>query len=137
MGWQPHSKSMPLGQLAMHLATLPGGIAKMSRADSFDLASRNAGAPIPKDIAEVLEALERSVSEVESTFTEISEEGASTPWRLLRGERELFSWPRFKLWRRMLFNHWYHHRGQLTVYLRLLDVSVPSIYGPSADESPF
>src|ERR1700676_4206679 len=134
---QPHPKSMRLGQLAMHLGTLPGGIAKMSRADSFDLATRMGGVPIPKGASEVFTAFEQSVRDVESTFTETSEEGANAVWQLMRGEHEILSWPRFKVWRTLLLNHWYHHRGQLTVYLRLLDVHVPSVYGPSADERPF
>jgi uncharacterized damage-inducible protein DinB len=137
LAWQPHPKSMTLGQLAMHLATLPGGIAKMSRADSFDIATRSGEVPIPKVIAEVFAAFEQSVRDVESTFTDTSEEDATAFWQLMRGEHEIFSRPRFKVWRTLLLNHWYHHRGQLTVYLRLLDVQVPSVYGPSADEQRF
>jgi uncharacterized damage-inducible protein DinB len=137
LAWQPHPKSMRLGQLAMHLATLPAIIAKMSRADSYDLATRIGEVPIPKDKSEVFTAFEQSVRDVESTFTETSEEDANAVWRLMRGEHEILSRSRFKVWRTFLLNHWYHHRGQLTVYLRMLDVQVPSVYGPSADERPF
>jgi uncharacterized damage-inducible protein DinB len=137
LAWQPHPKSMPLGKLAMHLALLPGGIVKMSRAESYDIATRNREVPNPKGIAEVFAAFEQSVRDVESTFAETSEEGATAFWQLMRGEHEIFSRPRFKVWRAFLLNHWYHHRGQLTVYLRMLDVQVPSVYGPSADERPF
>lgn len=135
--WQPHPKSMPLCQLAMHLATLPSGIAEMSRAESYDIATRSRGVPIPEDTSEVFTAFEQSVRDVESTFIETCEEDANAHWRLMRGEHEILSWPRFKVWRTFLLNHWYHHREQLTVYLRMLDVQVPSVYGPSADERPF
>lgn len=137
LAWQPHPKSMPLGQLVMHIATLPGRIAKMSSDDSFDLATRINPIPIPRETAEVIAAFEQSERDVESTFAETSEERANATWRLMHGEREILSQPRFKVWRAFLLNHWYHHRGQLTVYLRLLDVPIPSIYGPSADDRPF
>ncbi len=137
LAWQPHPKSMRLGQLAMHLALLPGGIAKMSRADTFDLATRMGEVPLPKDTSEVFTAFEQSLRDVENTFTETSEEDANAVWRLMRGEHEILSRSRFKVWRTFLLNHWYHHRGQLTVYLRMLDVPVPFVYDPSADERPF
>jgi uncharacterized damage-inducible protein DinB len=82
-------------------------------------------------------AFEQSVRDVESTFMETSEESATAFWLLMRGGHEMFSRSRFKIRRTFLLNHWYHHRGQLTVYLRLFDVLVPSVYDPSADERPF
>ena len=137
LAWQPHPKSMPLGQLAMHIATLPSGFAQISSGDSFDLATRSDANPNPKDVAEVFAAFERSVRDVETTFAETSEERANEFWHLMYREREILSRPRLKVWRSFLLNHWYHHRGQLTVYLRLLDVPIPPVYGPSADERPF
>jgi uncharacterized damage-inducible protein DinB len=114
----------------MHLATLPGNMAKISLGDSFDLATRNRGVSLPKETAEVITSFEQSARDVESTFTETSQERANDLWRLMHGEREILSRPRFKIWRAFLLNNWYHHRGQLTVYLRLLDIPIPSIYGP-------
>ena len=137
LAWQPHSKSMTLGQLAMHLATLTGGMAKISCVDSYDLATRSREGAFPKSISEVLAAFEQSKLEVECAFKETTEERVNALWRLMNGEQEVLSRPRFKIWRSFLLNHWYHHRGQLTVYLRLLDIPVPFIYGPSADERPF
>ena len=135
--WQPHPRSMALGQLAMHLATLPGNMANISQGDSFDLSARTRAVSVPKTSAEVLTAFEQSTRDVESMFTQTTEERISAFWRLMDGEREILARPRFKIWRSFLLNHWYHHRGQLTVYLRLLDIPIPSIYGPSADERPF
>ena len=97
LAWQPHPKSMALGQLAMHLATLPGNMVKISQGDSFDLATRNLGVSLPKETAEVLTALEQSARDVESAFTETSEERANALWRLMHGEREILSRPRFKI----------------------------------------
>lgn len=135
--WRPHQKSMTLGQLAMHVATLPGGIATMTRADSFDLLKGGGAPSVANSRAEICAALEQSVSSVEQTLSQMSEEAAKAPWTLLRGEHTVLTRPRYKAWRTILLNHWYHHRAQLAVYLRLLDVPVPAIYGPSADEKPF
>jgi uncharacterized damage-inducible protein DinB len=74
---------------------------------------------------------------VEQALNEATDDTAHATWHLMFGEKELRSMPRASVWRSLMLNHWYHHRGQLAVYLRLLDVPVPSIYGPSADESPF
>jgi uncharacterized damage-inducible protein DinB len=137
LSWKPHEKSMSLGQLAMHIATLPGGIAFITSQDSFDVLTGNFAPPLPKDTAEIRSALEDSVQKVEAAFKDTSEDAARGSWHLMRGDRELFVQPRYKAWRSLMLNHWYHHRGQLTVYLRLLGVAVPSVYGPSADESAF
>lgn len=135
--WKPHAKSMTLGQLAMHLATLPGGIATMTRADSFDLLKGGGGSQVAETNADIRAALDRSVADVEKTLKEMSEEAAKAPWTLLRGGHTILTRPRYKVWRTILLNHWYHHRAQVAVYLRLLDIPVPAIYGPSADEQPF
>jgi uncharacterized damage-inducible protein DinB len=82
-------------------------------------------------------ALDATIRTVEGTLSGCSEDNAQASWHLMFGDRELMSIPRAHVWRSLMLNHWYHHRGQLSVYLRLLDVPVPSIYGPSADEKPF
>lgn len=91
---------------------------------------------MPKSMEEVYAALEQSIRDVEQTLKETTETAAEANWHLMFGEKELQSMPRVSVWRSLMLNHWYHHRGQLAVYLRLLDVPVPWIYGPSADESP-
>jgi uncharacterized damage-inducible protein DinB len=137
LAWKPHEKSMSLGQLGIHIARVPGAIAGITSKDSFDVLSGNFTTPLPKDTAEIRAALEESVQAVEKALTDTTEDAARAPWHLMRGDRELQALPRFKAWRTLMLNHWYHHRGQLSVYLRLLGVPVPVIYGPSADESPF
>lgn len=135
--WKPHPKSMSLGQLALHIATVPGNLAFITRSDVFDASQNNFDPPSPKDTEEINAALEQSIRNVEETLKTATEETAQGQWHLMFGERELMSIPRINVWRSIMLNHWYHHRGQLAVYLRLLDIPVPSIYGPSADENPF
>jgi uncharacterized damage-inducible protein DinB len=128
---------MSLGQLAMHIATVPAGIVRITTPDFFDVLKSNFAPPLPKSTAEIHAALEQTARSVEDVLRETSDESARAPWHLMRGDHELQTTPRFKVWRSLMLNHWYHHRGQLTVYLRLLGIAVPAIYGPSADESPF
>jgi uncharacterized damage-inducible protein DinB len=137
LGWRPHERSMSLGQLALHIASVPGSIAKITKPDAFDVSQSNFNPPMPNSMNEVHAALEQTVRDVEQTFNEATEETAQADWRLMYGDKELSSRPRVSVWRSLMLNHWYHHRGQLAVYLRLLDVPVPSIYGPSADQNPF
>lgn len=135
--WQPHKKSMTLGQLAMHIATVPGGIAKISQSDDFDVSQANFGPPQPKSLGEIFAAHDESVRAAEDVLRKMTEEKARATWTMRRGADKIFAMPRLGLLRTIMLNHWYHHRGQLSVYLRLLDVPLPSIYGPSADENPF
>jgi len=135
--WQPHEKSMALGQLAWHVATIPGGIAHIAQQDSFDVLSGSFVPPQPRTMQEIMTAYEQSVQGAEQFLSGLTEERAGASWRLMKGDRELFRQPRAAVLRSIMLNHWYHHRGQLSVYLRLLDVPVPVIYGRSADEDPF
>lgn len=137
LAWKPHEKSMSLGQLGIHIARVPGAIAGITSKDSFDVLTGNFTTPLPKDTAEIQAALEESARSVEATLQETDDAWAQAPWCLKAGDRELQTRPRFKAWRTLMLNHWYHHRGQLTVYLRLLGIPVPVVYGPTADESPF
>jgi uncharacterized damage-inducible protein DinB len=137
LSWKPHERSMSLGQLALHIASVPGGIAKITKPDTFDVSKSDFNPPMPESMNEVHAAFEQSVRDVEQTLTETTEETAQADWHLMVGDKELVSMPRVSVWRSLMLNHWYHHRGQLAVYLRLLDVPVPSIYGPSADQNPF
>lgn len=135
--WKPHAKSMSLGQLALHIATIPTGIPRIAQLDEFDVTTAKFDFPPPKDTQEILATLDSSVKAAESYIGSLSDASAAGNWRMTAGPKELFTITRFELLRSILLNHWYHHRGQLSVYLRLLDVNVPSIYGPSADENPF
>jgi uncharacterized damage-inducible protein DinB len=91
----------------------------------------------PKNVEEIHAAFEQSIREVEKSLQEMTDQEAKGTWRLMLKEREIFSKPRLSVLRSIMLNHWYHHRGQLSVYLRMLDVPIPVIYGRSADESPF
>lgn len=136
LAWRPHAKSMSLGELALHLARIPGGIGKAVQQDGLEVKPQPKAAA-PASLEEIHTALEESIHTAESTLTNLSDDAAKANWRLSAGGREIFSKPRINVLRSMLLNHWYHHRGQLSVYLRLLEVPVPVIYGRSADENPF
>jgi uncharacterized damage-inducible protein DinB len=137
LGWRPHAKSMTLGQLAMHVATIPDRISAMSRADGFDVATARFEPPQPDAPREILDAHEAGVTAARQNLSAFTPADLNATWRLTAGGREMFAIPRAGMLRTMLFNHWVHHRGQLSVYLRLLDVPLPVIYGRSADENPF
>jgi uncharacterized damage-inducible protein DinB len=136
LGWKPHQKSMSLGQLAMHLAGIPGDIAKVVGLDSFDV-SGIAVPQQPGSCAEILAAFENSQAEALETLGEFDDAFLAKMWAAKKGGRTVSALPRSAVIRYILLNHLVHHRGQLSVYLRLLDVPLPSIYGPSADENPW
>lgn len=135
--WRPHAKSMSLGQLALHVATLPRQLTEFVADDELDFGAAAAAPPTVGSHEELLSAFTASTAQALSYLASLSDERATAQWRLVAGDRELFAAPRTAVLRSFLFNHWYHHRGQLLVYLRLLDVPVPSVYGPTADENPF
>lgn len=134
LSWKPHPKSMSLGQLALHVATIPGSLAKL---EEFDASQANFEPPTPNDLKEINAALDQSVRSAEECLNGMSEQMALGTWCLTLRGRKVFNEPRVGVLRSIMLNHWYHHRGQLSVYLRLLDVPVPVIYGRSADENPF
>jgi len=135
--WKPHAKSMSLGQLAWHVATTPGGVSRLAQQSSFDVSQGNFVPPQPSGKAEILQAFEQSSRDAEAFLRGLTDRRAVESWRLLNKGAEVFVKPRISVIRTIMLNHWYHHRGQLSVYLRLLEVPVPIIYGRSADESPF
>lgn len=137
LGWKPHPKSHTLGQLAHHVATLPSGFARMLSADAFDFGTADMRAAQPQSRAEILAALEQGVRDAEQTFGAWDAADLGRTWRALKNGVELMALPKSAVLRGLLCNHLVHHRGQLSVYLRLLDVPVPAIYGPSADENAF
>ncbi len=135
LGWKPHDKSMSLGQLAMHVATVPGAIAEISQQSPFPLPEFTQ--PSATSAAELIPALEQSVTKAREILRGMDESALARTWRVVDGDREVMALPVGALLRSIMLNHWYHHRGQLSVYLRQVGATVPSIYGPSADENPF
>jgi len=133
--WQPHPKSMTLGYLALHTAMVPGFICGWACEDETKLTG-NKG-PNPVTTADLLAAHDKSVAKMRETMEQLGDAGLMKSWKATAGDQTIFEMPKIALIRSIALNHWYHHRGQLSVYLRLLDVPVPSIYGPSADENPF
>lgn len=136
LAWKPHGRSMSLGQLALHVATIPGGVSGMLEGDGVDAAKADFSQKAVTSRKELLDALEAGVAKARGFLERLDARSAAAPWRLTRGGREILALPRAVAVRSILLNHWYHHRGQLTVYLRLLDVPVPAVYGNSADENP-
>jgi uncharacterized damage-inducible protein DinB len=136
LAWRPHAKSMSLGELALHTAQVPGVIASWALEDTMNLS----GAPKQlqaESIDQVLKAHDASVTKAKEVLGTLGDAGLQRSWQAMAGGATLMAMPKVALFRSVVLNHWYHHRGQLSVYLRLLDVAVPSIYGPSADENPF
>jgi uncharacterized damage-inducible protein DinB len=136
LGWRPHAKSMTLGQLAMHVATSPGGIAQMAAADEVPMPEKFEAASAGS-VAELLAAFEESVATAKQVLEGIDDARAMATWSATSGGKTIMSMPRIAVLRGFMLNHLDHHRGQLTVYLRMKDVPLPSIYGPTADEQLF
>ncbi|MBI4477869.1 MAG: DinB family protein [Acidobacteria bacterium] len=136
--WKPHEKSMSLGQLALHVATTPGDVAGMLVPDEFEMtpAEFTSVPPEPTSSADIMKAHDESLAKAKEILSGLDDAAVMTIWSLKVGGAVAFSAPKIGIIRSIVLNHWYHHRGQLSVYLRLLGVPVPSIYGPSADENP-
>jgi uncharacterized damage-inducible protein DinB len=135
LAWKPHPKSFSLGQLALHIASVPGSVAAAAVPDSMEAPSFSQ--PEPKSRQEVLDTFSRSLENAKDTLNKMDDARITSMWSLTKNGKVLMSVPRIGFIRSILMNHNYHHRGQLSVYLRMLGVPVPSIYGPSADETPF
>jgi uncharacterized damage-inducible protein DinB len=136
LAWKPHQKSMSLGQLALHIATVPGGVAKIAAQAGLEEAPEFIQ-PSATSAAELGPALDESVAQARSLLAGMTDQQLMEVWTLKSDGQVLMAMPRLAVLRAIMLNHWYHHRGQLSVYLRQLNVPVPSIYGPSADENPF
>lgn len=135
--WKPHEKSMTVGQLALHMAQVPMAVLAMAQADEVVPPDFGSGPEQPATLASVLSALASSAAFVRETLPVMDDRRLSDGMTVLVGGRPVMSMPREVFLRSIMLNHWYHHRGQLGVYLRLLGAAVPSSYGPSGDESPF
>jgi uncharacterized damage-inducible protein DinB len=133
--WRPHPRSMSLGELATHLTHLYYWGLVTLREPSIDMAGQ-AHPPVATTRTELLSRFDAAAAGTRAAVVDIQEAQLTEPWALRQGDRTLFTMPRLAVWRSFVMNHLVHHRGQLSVYLRLIDVLVPSIYGPSADEAP-
>ena len=136
LAWKPHTKSMSLRQLAQHVATIPGNISGMAKSDGYDV-EKFSEQPALENTAAIVAAFDASVAQAKTNLAATDDAAMMQNWSFNMGGKPIMTVPRIGVYRSILFNHLYHHRGQLSVYLRLLDVPVPSIYGPSADENPF
>jgi uncharacterized damage-inducible protein DinB len=134
--WKPHPKSMALGALSTHLATICAWAENIVGEDSFDVANPPA-TPQFKSKAELLAAFDQSTAAARKAIAGASDEQLMKPWSLIKDGKAIFTLPKAGVLRSFIMNHIIHHRAQLGVYLRLNDVPVPSVYGPSADEGKF
>ena len=135
--WRPHPRSMSVGQLGLHVASIPGNVARLAQTAGFDVATASSSYPAASTVAELLATLDHSVASLREVLARMDDVTANASWRLAFRDREIATWSRATLVRTMGLNHWYHHRGELVVYLRLLGIPVPVVYGRSADENPF
>jgi uncharacterized damage-inducible protein DinB len=135
--WKPHAKSMTMGALAVHIASIPTWAKMTLETPSMDVNPVGGPAmkqPELKTRAEILTFFDQAVPQTRAALVAASDQSLMTPWTLLNGGKTIFTMPRVAVMRGMILNHMIHHRAQLGVYLRLNDIPVPAIYGPSADE---
>ncbi len=136
LGWKPHDKSSTLGGLATHLATINGWADAIVNQDSFDVSQAPPNTPL-KSRDEILSAFDRDTASARKAIAGANDGQLMKPWSLIAGGQNVFTMPKVAVVRSFILNHAIHHRAQLGVYLRLNDVAVPAIYGPSADETSF
>ena len=134
--WKPHERSLTAGQLAFHLAFVPGGIINFVQNNPAQAPDFSRPFPQPATRDGILQKLDESIAAVREILPTLNDASMNEIFHLLAGERELMAVPRQQFLRDIMFSHWYQHRGQFCVYLRLLSVPVPASWGPSADELP-
>lgn len=137
--WKPHDKSMEFGYLADMVATIPTWFAMIINQDELDVQPKEGGPrerPQPKTSVEYVAALDDAVEQAKEALRSTTQAHLETPWKLLAGGAVVLHLPRHEMLRDTM-NHWAHHRGQMTVYLRLMGAKVPALYGPSADDNRF
>ena len=135
--WKPHNSSMAMGRLAGHIVEMTGFVPATFMGESFDFRPAGAPPPVPtvmKSRQQLLDLFDKNVADARAAIAKASDEELYKTWTLLNGGKTFFSMPRIQVLRSMILNHIIHHRGQLSVYLRMNQVPVPSIYGPSGDE---
>lgn len=133
--WKPHEKSMTAGQLAFHIASVPGGIIRFVQNNPAQ-APQSFNFPQPASRQEILKAFDESIAAVRSILPKFDDAAMKETWRMVAGEKEIVAQPRAEFLRDIMLSHWYQHRGQFSVYLRMLNVAVPASWGPSGDEPP-
>ena len=133
--WKPHNKSMSAGQLAYHLASVPGGIVRFVQNNPVE-ARGSFHFPQPASRQEILKTFDESIDAVRCLLPKFDDTAMNETWRLVADGRDVLAQPRGEFLRDVMLSHWYQHRGQFSVYLRMLDVAVPASWGPSADEGP-
>lgn len=133
LGWKPHRKSLTAGQLAYHFAKVPGNVVRS--AQQRQVAPPNLTFPQPESVQQILRTFEESISVVREVLPTFDDVAMNQSWRIVTGDREVLGMSRRAFLRNMMLNHWYQHRGQFSVYLRLLDLPVPRSWGPNADET--
>ena len=137
LDWKPHDTSMSLGELASHLVELPRWVDHVMTRDGFDLTSdgdqTEVGRPASNSTEQLVTRFDDSVARARTRLVDTIDGSLSAPWTLSRGKQELFRLPKIGVLRYFVLNHLVHHRGQLTVYLRIQGVPIPAIYGPAAD----
>ncbi|MFT4155522.1 DinB family protein [Parafilimonas sp.] len=133
--WRPHEKSSTLGKLAKHIAELPMWFERILNADEFNFATATLNREPPAGTEEILQLFDERLNAAITALENVTDENLNSIWVFWRGEQIMFQMPKKVAVRTMAMNHLYHHRGQLSVYLRLLNVPVPGMYGPSADEA--
>jgi len=131
--WKPHEKSTQIGRLGMHIAELPNTIVRAIETESFDFAATPFKPVFPNRTAEIIETFEKTLQKATETLAKTQDDQLAIIWRATRGAQLVWEMPRSAVIRNTL-NHIIHHRGQLTVFLRLLDVPIPKTFGPTADE---
>jgi len=132
--WRPHAKSFNMGELATHLSRLPHWGTLILKQDSYDLAARGPRGDALPTVAAILEQFDANVREVRIALVDMTDGQLLQPWTLRRGDRVVMSLPKVSAVRGFVVRHLVHHRGQMTVYLRMNDVPLPPLYGPTADE---
>jgi uncharacterized damage-inducible protein DinB len=132
--WRPHPKSFSMGLLASHVADIPTYVNAVLDADEFRIEPGGYQPFVAKKNSELVEHFDRSLAAAISAMKAVPDEKMMANWRFLVGDHVAFDMPRIAVFRSMILNHLVHHRAQLTVYLRLRDIAVPGLYGPSADE---
>lgn len=138
MGYKPHPKSFPMGTLALHVAQLAGWIGVTIANDGLEIGGVP-GYPPPEENKQkaLLELFDKNAAESRAALARVTDEAMLKPWTLTMGGQPLFTMTRIGIVRNRVMNHIIHHRAQLGVYLRLNDLAVPALYGPTADERPF
>ncbi len=136
LAWKPHARSKSLGELAWHVVTIPDRISRFAEGNAAD-PTQSPASPLPATVAEILSAFDAAIAASRDRLSRLTETDLEASFTMSVRGKPLFQGKKSVYLRNVLLNHLYHHRGQLSVYLRLLDVPLPPIFGPTADESPF